>query len=203
MFNGSICALITPFRDGAVDEEAYEAFVDWQIEEGTNAVVPCGTTGESPTLSHEEHRRVTEICIGVAKGRVPVIAGTGSNCTEEAIDLTRHAREAGADAGAGGYPLLQQADPEGLYRHYKALNDEVDIPIIIYNIPGRSIVDMKVETMARLAELPNIVASRTPPPTCPARRSSVSPRAPISASSPARTSPSSASSPRAATAAFP
>ena len=156
MFNGSICALITPFREGAVDEDAYEAFVDWQIGEGTGGVVPCGTTGESPTLSHEEHRRVTEICIGVAGGRVPVIAGTGSNSTAEAVALTRHAKEAGADAALVVTPYYNKPTQEGLYRHFKALNDSADLPIVIYNIPGRSIVDMSVETMARLAELPNI-----------------------------------------------
>ncbi len=157
MFNGSICALITPFRDGAVDEKAYAAFIDWQIEEGTDGVVPCGTTGESPTLSHDEHRRVTEICLGVAKDRVPVIAGTGSNSTEEAIELTRHAKEAGADAALVVTPYYNKPTQEGLYRHYKAINDAVDLPIIIYNIPGRCIIDMTVETMARLAALPNIV----------------------------------------------
>ena len=156
MFSGSICALITPFRDGAVDEAAYESFVDWQIDQGTHGVVPCGTTGESPTLSHEEHRRVTEICIAVAKGRVPVIAGTGSNSTAEAIALTRHAKEAGADAALVVTPYYNKPTQEGLYQHYKAINDAVDLPIIIYNIPARSIVDMTVETMARLAELPNI-----------------------------------------------
>jgi 4-hydroxy-tetrahydrodipicolinate synthase len=157
MFNGSICALITPFRNGAVDESQFESFVDWQIQQGTNGVVPCGTTGESPTLSHEEHQRVTEICISVAKGRVPVIAGTGSNSTAEAISLTRHAKEAGADAALVVTPYYNKPTQEGMYRHYKAINDEVDLPIIIYNIPGRSVVDMSVETMARLAKLPNIV----------------------------------------------
>jgi len=157
MFHGSICALITPFRDGAVDGATYERFVDWQIEQGTNGLVPCGTTGESPTLSHDEHKRVVEICIGIAKGRVPVIAGTGSNSTDEAIELTRHAKEAGADAALVVTPYYNKPTQEGLYQHYKALNDAVDLPIIIYNIPGRCIVDMSVETMARLAKLPNIV----------------------------------------------
>ena len=157
MFNGSICALITPFRNGAVDEDRFASLVDWQIEQGTHGVVPCGTTGESPTLSHEEHRRVTEICIGVAKGRVPVIAGTGSNSTEEAISLTRHAKQAGADAALVVTPYYNKPTQEGMYRHFKALNDAVDLPIIIYNIPARSVIDMKVETMARLAALPNII----------------------------------------------
>ena len=157
MFRGSICALITPFRNGEVDESAFESFVDWQIDQGTHGVVPCGTTGESPTLSHAEHMRVTEICIGVAKGRVPVIAGAGSNSTEEAIQLTRHAKEAGADAALVVTPYYNKPTQEGLYQHYKALNDAVDLPIIIYNIPGRSVIDMTVETMARLAKLPNIV----------------------------------------------
>lgn len=157
MFRGSICALITPFRDGQVDEKAFESFIDWQIEQGTHGVVPCGTTGESPTLSHDEQMRVTEICIGVAKGRVPVIAGTGSNSTEEAISLTKHAKQAGADAALVVVPYYNKPTQEGMYQHYKAINDAVDLPIIIYNIPARSIVDMSVETMARLAKLPNIV----------------------------------------------
>jgi 4-hydroxy-tetrahydrodipicolinate synthase len=157
MFQGSICALITPFRDGKVDEKRYSAFVDWQIGEGTEAVVPCGTTGESPTLSHAEHMRVVEICIGVAKGRVPVIAGTGSNSTEEAIMLTRHARETGADGALIVTPYYNKPTQEGLYQHFKAINDAVDLPIVIYNIPGRCVIDMSIDTMARLAALPNIV----------------------------------------------
>ena len=157
MFNGSICALITPFRNGAVDEAEFESFVDWQIEQGTSGVVPCGTTGESPTLTHEEQMRVTEICVSVAKGRVPVIAGTGSNSTAEAISLTRHAKEAGADAALVVSPYYNKPTQEGMYQHYKALNDSVDLPIIIYNIPGRCVVDMSIETMTRLAKLPNII----------------------------------------------
>ncbi len=157
MFSGSICALITPFRDGAVDESAFERFVDWQIEQGTHGVVPCGTTGESPTLSHAEQMRVTEICISIAKGRVPVIAGTGSNSTAEAIALTEHAKEAGADAALVVTPYYNKPTQEGLYQHFKAINDAVDLPIIMYNIPGRCVIDMSVETMARLAKLPNIV----------------------------------------------
>ncbi len=157
MFQGSMTALITPFKDGKVDEDAYQSFIEWQIEEGTEAVVPCGTTGESPTLSHDEHMRVTESCIEAAGGKVPVIAGTGSNSTEEAIMLTKHAKEAGAAAALVVTPYYNKPTQEGLYRHYKAINDAVDLPIIIYNIPGRSVVDMTVETMARLAKLPHIV----------------------------------------------
>jgi len=157
MFSGSITALITPFRDGRLDEDAFQRFVDWQIEEGTSALVSCGTTGESPTLSHEEDMRVTALCIEAAKGRVPVIAGTGSNSTAEAIMLTGHAKKAGADAALIVTPYYNKPTQEGLYQHYRAIHDAVDIPIIIYNIPGRCIVDMSVETMARLAELPNIV----------------------------------------------
>ena len=154
---GSITALITPFTNGRVDESAFEKFVQWQIDQGVQALVPCGTTAESPTLSHQEHMRVTELCLGVAKGKVPVIAGTGSNSTEEAISLTRHAKEAGADAALIVTPYYNKPTQEGLYQHYKAIHDAVDIPILIYNIPGRSIVDMSVETMTRLAELPNII----------------------------------------------
>ena len=157
MFSGSITALITPFRDGDVDEKAFQEIVEWQIQEGSNGVVPVGTTGESPTLSHDEHKRVVELCVEVAKGRVPVIAGTGSNSTAEAIDLTHHAKEAGADAALVVTPYYNKPTQEGLYRHYEAIATAVDIPIIIYNIPGRSIVDMSVETMARLAKLSNIV----------------------------------------------
>jgi 4-hydroxy-tetrahydrodipicolinate synthase len=153
---GSIPALITPFQNGSVDEAAFRKFVEWQIAEGSHGLVPCGTTGESPTLSHAEHKRVVEICIEVAAGRVPVIAGTGSNNTAEALDLTRHAKDAGADACLVVTPYYNKPSQEGLYRHYEALN-EVGLPIIIYNIPPRSVVDMSVETMARLAKLPNIV----------------------------------------------
>lgn len=156
MFSGSICALATPFRNGAVDAEAYRNLVNWQIEQGTHGLVPCGTTGESPTLSHEEHHYVVELCIEMAAGRVPVIAGTGSNSTEEAISLTRHARQAGAAAALVVTPYYNKPQQEGLYQHFKAIHDAVDIPIIIYNIPGRSVIDMSVETMARLALLPRI-----------------------------------------------
>jgi 4-hydroxy-tetrahydrodipicolinate synthase len=157
MFHGSLTALITPFRNGEVDEPAFQKLVDWQIREGTDALVPCGTTGESPTLTHAEHMRVVDLCVEAAAGRVPVIAGTGSNSTAEAIHLTRHAKEAGAAAVLVVMPYYNKPTPEGQYRHFKAIHDAVEIPIVIYNIPGRSVVDMSVDTMARLAKLPNIV----------------------------------------------
>ena len=157
MFKGSIPALITPFANGKVDETAFQDFVQWQIDQGSQALVPCGTTGESPTLTHDEDKRVTALCVEAAAGRVPVIAGTGSNNTAEAIDLTRAAKDAGADAVLVVTPYYNKPTQEGLYAHYKAIHDAVEIPIVIYNIPGRCIVDMSVETMARLAELPNIV----------------------------------------------
>ena len=157
MFKGCYTALITPFRNGTVDEKAFQNFVQWQIDEGIHGVVPCGTTGESPTLSHPEHDRVIELCIEVAKGKVPVIAGTGSNSTDEAIRLTLHAQKAGADASLQVMPYYNKPTQEGMYQHFKAIHDATDIPLIIYNIPGRSVVDMNVETMARLAKLPRIV----------------------------------------------
>jgi len=158
MFKGSLVALITPMReDGSVDETAYASLVDWQIREGTHGVVPVGTTGESPTLSHAEHKRVVEIAVGVAKGRVPVIAGAGSNSTEEAIDLAKHAKEAGADAILVVTPYYNKPTQEGMFLHFSAIADAVDSPLIIYNIPPRSVVDMSVETMARLAKHKNIV----------------------------------------------
>ncbi|OIQ93144.1 4-hydroxy-tetrahydrodipicolinate synthase [mine drainage metagenome] len=158
MFKGSFTALITPFTDNGVDEAAYQSFVEWQIAEGTDGLVPCGTTGESPTLSHEEHHRVVELCVDVAKSKkVPVIAGAGSNSTAEAISLAAHAKRAGADAVLVVTPYYNKPTQEGLYQHYKAIHDAVDIPIVIYNIPGRCVIDMSVETMARLASLPNIV----------------------------------------------
>jgi 4-hydroxy-tetrahydrodipicolinate synthase len=157
MFKGSFPALLTPFANGGVDETAFQDFVQWQIDQGSHGLVPCGTTGESPTLSHEEDMRVTSLCVEVAKGRVPVIAGTGSNSTEEAIKLTRHAKQAGADGALVVTPYYNKPTQEGLYRHYRAIQDAVEIPIVIYNIPGRCVVDMTVETMARLAALPNIV----------------------------------------------
>ncbi len=156
MFTGSITALVTPMRDGAVDEEAFRGHVEWQIAEGTHGLVPVGTTGETPTLSHDEHKRVVEICIETAAGRVPVIAGAGSNNTREAIDLARFAEKAGADAVLVVTPYYNKPNQEGLYQHFKAINDAIGIPIIIYNIPPRSVIDMSVETMARLFELKNI-----------------------------------------------
>jgi len=159
-FRGSMTALITPFtQDGAaVDEKAFQDFVAWQIAEGTDGLVPVGTTGESPTLSHAEHHRVVELCVEAAAGRVPVIAGAGSNSTSEAVDLARHARKAGADAVLVVTPYYNKPSQEGLYQHYAAIARSMDLPIFIYNIPGRSIVDMTVETMARLAkDFDNIV----------------------------------------------
>jgi 4-hydroxy-tetrahydrodipicolinate synthase len=156
-FTGSITALITPFKNGAVDEKAFQSLVARQVEEGIDGLVPCGTTGESPTLSHEEHRRVVELCVEVARGRVPVIAGTGSNATDEAIALTRHAKSCGADAALIVTPYYNKPTQEGLYAHFKAIHDAVDLPIILYNIPGRSVIDMSLHTVARLAALPNIV----------------------------------------------
>ena len=156
-FQGSITALITPFKDGKVDTRAFQKLVEWQMDQGTNGLVPCGTTGESPTLTHDEHKRVVELCIEAAAGRVPVIAGTGSNSTAEAVELTRHAKAAGADGVLVVTPYYNKPTQEGLYLHYKAINDCTDIPIVIYNIPGRSVVDMSVDTMARLFKLKNIV----------------------------------------------
>src|SRR5262245_62477199 len=155
-FKGSFTALVTPFANGSLDEKAFRGLVDWQIAEGTNGLVPVGTTGESPTLSHEEHRQVVEWCIEQAKGRVPVIAGSGSNSTREAIELSQHAEKAGADAVLIVTPYYNKPTQEGLYQHFKAINDAVGIPIIIYNIPGRSVIDMSIATMARCAELKNI-----------------------------------------------
>lgn len=153
---GSMTALVTPFKDGAFDQGAFRAHVAWQIENGTSGLVPVGTTGESPTLSHAEHRAVVEACIAEAAGRVPVIAGAGSNNTIEAIELAVHAEKAGADAVLVVTPYYNRPTQEGLYQHFKAVNDAIGIPIIIYNIPPRSVVDMSVETMARLFELRNI-----------------------------------------------
>ena len=154
---GSIPALITPMKDGAVDEAAFRKLVNWQIEQGSHGLVPCGTTGESPTLSHEEHMRVIEICVEEARGRVPVIAGAGSNATAEAISLTRHAKRVGADAVLSVTGSYNKPSQEGLYRHYAAIADAVDIPILVYNIPGRAIVEISVETMGRLAELKTVI----------------------------------------------
>ncbi len=157
MFKGSLVALITPFRDGKVDERAFQDLVEWHVREGTHGLVPCGTTGESPTLSHDEHKRVVELCVEAAARRIPVIAGSGSNSTDEAIDLTRHARDAGADGALIVTPYYNKPTQEGLFQHFKAIGTAVDIPIVVYNIPGRSVVDISVETMARIAKLPNIV----------------------------------------------
>ena len=157
MFKGSITALITPFLDGVFDSDAYTKLIEKQVTEGTHGLVPVGTTGESPTLSHDEHMQVVGTCIRAAGGRVPVIAGTGSNSTAEAVELTKHAKSAGADGVLVVTPYYNKPTQEGLYLHYKAINDCADIPIIIYNIPGRSVIDMSVDTMARLFALPNIV----------------------------------------------
>ena len=157
MIKGSITALVTPFKGGKVDEDAFARFVEWQISEGTHGLVPCGTTGESPTLSTEEHKRVIAICVEVAKKRVPVIAGAGSNSTEEAIDLTRFSKDIGADATLHVMPYYNKPTQEGLYLHIKAINDAVDLPIILYNVPVRTITDLSVATMARCAKLKNVI----------------------------------------------
>ena len=157
MFRGSITALITPFKKDVIDEKAFQDFVDWQINEGSHGLVPCGTTGESPTLSHDEHNRVVELTVEVAKGRVPVIAGAGSNSTAEAIQLTKHAKKAGADAALIVTPYYNKPTQEGMLQHYLAIANAVDLPLIIYNIPGRSVIDMSIETMAKLAKHKNIV----------------------------------------------
>ena len=156
-FKGSFPALITPMKGGVVDEVAFRRLVSWQIAQGSHGLVPCGTTGESPTLSHEEHMRVVEICVEEAGGRVPVIAGAGSNSTTEAIALTRHAKECGADAVLSVTGYYNKPSQEGMYRHYAAIAEAVDIPIIVYVVPGRTIVEVSVETMGRLSKIPNIV----------------------------------------------
>ena len=158
MFSGAITALITPFHDyGTIDEPAYQAFIQWQIEQGIHGLVPCGTTGESPTLTHAEHNRVIDLCMEVAKNTVPVIAGTGSNSTQEAVAFTSHAKKAGADAALIVTPYYNKPNQYGLYHHFKTIHDAVDIPIVIYNIPGRSAIDLHDTTLAQLAELPNII----------------------------------------------
>jgi len=157
MFKGSNVALITPFKNNRLDEESYIKLIHFQIDNGTSGLVPAGTTGESPTLSHEEHQKVIDLCIKESNGKIPVIAGTGSNSTAEAISLTKHAEKAGADGVLIVTPYYNKPTQEGLYQHYKSINDECGIPIIIYNIPGRSVIDMSVDTMARLYELKNIV----------------------------------------------
>ncbi|HSN03746.1 4-hydroxy-tetrahydrodipicolinate synthase [Nitrospira sp. NS4] len=157
MFAGSHVAIVTPFRKGKFDERAFGDLIEWQIAQGTDGIVPCGTTGESATLSHEEHNRVIELTVEVVNRRVPVIAGTGSNCTDEAISLTKHAKEAGADGALLITPYYNKPTQEGLYRHYKAIAEAVDIPIVLYNIPGRTGVNMLPPTIARLAAIKNIV----------------------------------------------
>ncbi|GGC55541.1 4-hydroxy-tetrahydrodipicolinate synthase [Siccirubricoccus deserti] len=158
MFTGSLVALITPMRpDGSLDEKAFQELVEWQISEGTEGLVPVGTTGESPTLSHAEHKRVVELCVEVARGRVPVMAGAGSNSTAEAIDFARHAKKAGADGTLVVTPYYNKPTQEGMFLHFSAIADAVDLPMFIYNIPPRSVVDMSVETMARLAKHKNII----------------------------------------------
>ena len=157
MFKGSNVALVTPFKNNKLDVDNYIELIHFHIKNGTNGLVPAGTTGESPTLSHEEHEKVIELCINETKGKIPVIAGTGSNSTEEAISLTKHAEKAGADAALLVTPYYNKPTQEGLYQHYKAINDSCGIPMIIYNIPSRSVIDITVDTMARLFELKNIV----------------------------------------------
>ena len=157
MFKGSNVALITPFTNNKVDEEKYIKIINFHLENGTNVIVPVGTTGESPTLSHDEHQKLIELCIKESNSRIPVIAGTGSNSTEEAISLTKHAENAGADGALVVTPYYNKPTQEGLYQHYKAINDNCGVPIIIYNIPSRSVIDMSVDTMARLFELKNII----------------------------------------------
>tara|TARA_A100001011_G_scaffold46229_1_gene43629 strand:- start:10014 stop:10895 length:882 start_codon:yes stop_codon:yes gene_type:complete len=156
MFKGSNVALVTPFKNNKLDEENYIKLINFHLNNGTNGLVPAGTTGESPTLNHEEHQKVIELCIKEAKGKIPVIAGTGSNSTEEAIELTKHAEKAGADGALVVTPYYNKPTQEGLFQHYKAINDNTSLPIIIYNIPSRCVIDMSVDTMARLFELKNI-----------------------------------------------
>lgn len=157
MFKGSITALITPFKNGEIDWKAFDNLVEWQIDQGTHGLVPCGTTGESPTLSHDEHMSIVKRCVDLVKKRIPVIAGTGSNSTKEAIELTRYAKEIGADGALIVTPYYNKPTQEGLFAHYKQIHDSVAIPIILYNIPGRCVIDMNTDTMARLAALPQIV----------------------------------------------
>lgn len=157
MFKGSITALITPFSNGGIDWKSFDKHVEWQIESGSHGLVPVGTTGESPTLSHEEHHQVVKRCIDIVAGRIPVIAGSGSNSTREAVELTSHAQKDGATGALVVTPYYNKPSQEGLYQHYKAIHDATNIPIVIYNIPGRSVIDMSVDTMCRLAELPRIV----------------------------------------------
>jgi len=158
MFSGSMTALVTPFRNGEFDERAYRELIEFQIAAGTDALVPCGTTGESPTLSHEEHDRVVEVCVEAVGGRVPVIAGSGSNATREALRLTRHAKDAGADAALLITPYYNKPTQEGLYRHFAHIAERVDLPVVLYNVPGRTGVNLLPETVARLAAIANVVA---------------------------------------------
>ncbi len=157
MFSGAITALVTPFLNGQVDEQAYANLVDWQIKEGIHGLVSCGTTGESPTLDHLTHKKVVRLCVEAAEGRVPVMAGAGSNCTDEAISLAKDAKDVGADAILVATPYYNKPNQEGIYQHFKAINNAVDIPIYIYNIPGRSVVDINDETIVRIAKLDNVV----------------------------------------------
>jgi 4-hydroxy-tetrahydrodipicolinate synthase len=157
MFRGAITALVTPFRGGKLDEEKYREHIDWQIREGVTAVVPCGTTGESATLSHDEHERAIDIAVDEARGRVPVLAGTGSNSTAEAVRLTRHAKEAGADGALLITPYYNKPTQEGLYQHYRKVAEEARFPVVLYNVPGRTGTNLLPETVARLAELPEVV----------------------------------------------
>ena len=157
MFKGSIVALITPFKDGNLDEDSYISIIQYHLRNGTNGLVPAGTTGECPTISHDEHKKIIQLCVNESNGKIPVIAGTGSNSTKEAVSLTQYAEKAGADAALVVTPYYNKPTQEGLYQHYKAINDKCGIPIIIYNIPPRSVIDMSVDTMARLFELKNIV----------------------------------------------
>jgi len=157
MLKGSIVALITPFKNDSLDEDTYRKLIDYHLKNGTNGVVPGGTTGESPTLSHSEHKKIIQIAVKECKGKIPIIAGTGSNSTDEAIDLSKYAEKAGSDALLVVTPYYNKPTQEGLYQHYKKINDNVGIPIIIYNIPSRSVIDMSVETMSKLYELKNIV----------------------------------------------
>ena len=157
MFKGSITALVTPFKNGELDVKSFENFIEFQISNGTSGLVPGGTTGESPTLDYTEHKKIIDIAVRVSNGRVPIIAGTGSNSTKEAIELTKYAEKAKVDAALVVTPYYNKPTQEGLYQHYKAINDSCGIPIIIYNIPGRCVVDMSVDTMARLFELKNII----------------------------------------------
>lgn len=157
MFQGIYTALITPFKNGKIDEQAFGDLIEWQIAEGIHGLVPCGTTGESPTLTYEEHNRVIELCVEAAKGRVPVMAGTGANNTAEAVMFTKHAKQVGAHSALVVAPYYNKPTQEGIYQHYKAINDAVDLPIVIYNIPGRSVINITDETLVRLSKLPNII----------------------------------------------